>query len=43
MQPCLTARQQAWLDQLIGAASDSTVNFTGLSGDGRRQSALLQH
>ncbi|APR40014.1 hypothetical protein [Paraburkholderia sp. SOS3] len=33
MQPNLTARQQAWLDQLIGDASDSTVNFAGLSGD----------
>lgn len=33
MQPSLTVRQQAWLDQLIGDASDSTVNFSGLSGD----------
>jgi hypothetical protein len=33
MQPRLTDRQQTWLDQLIGDASESTVNFGGLSGD----------
>src|ERR1700726_4777120 len=33
MQPALTKRQQAWLEQLIGVASESTVNFGGLNGD----------
>lgn len=33
MQPSLTKRQQAWLEQLIGDVSDSTVNFAGLNGD----------
>jgi hypothetical protein len=33
IQPSLTNRQRAWLDQLIGDVSESTVNFGGLSGD----------
>jgi hypothetical protein len=33
MQPSLTKRQQAWLEQLIGDVSESTVNFAGLNGD----------
>lgn len=33
LQPTLTKRQKAWLDQLIGDIAESTVNFGGLTGD----------
>lgn len=31
--PHLTGQQEAWLDQLRGTPSDSTVNFAGLTSD----------